>query len=44
MKKQVETTVFKLVLLLSVNNVAELCNLGKYLYFASRMRRELLGI
>jgi hypothetical protein len=31
-------SVFKLVQLLSVNNVKELCNFGKYLYLASKRR------
>ena len=33
-------SVFKLTKLLSVNNVKELCNLGKYLYFATRKRKN----
>ena len=32
--------VFKLVKLLSVNNISELCNLGKYLYLASKKRSD----
>ena len=33
-------SVFKLIKLLSVNNVSELCNLGKFLYLACKKRSE----
>ena len=36
-------SVFKLVQLLSVQNVRELCNLGNFLRFAGRLRSETMG-
>ena len=35
-------SVFKLVQLLSVQNVKELCNLGKFLYASDKLRNENL--
>ena len=35
-------SVFKLVQLLSINNVKQLCNLGKFLYRATKERSKLL--
>ena len=37
-------SVFKLVKLLSINNVKELCRLGKFLQQATILRNELLSI
>ena len=33
-------SVFKMIQLFSVQNVSELCNLGKYLYLASKKRNN----